>query len=149
MCWKKRKKRFYEIVSNFLEVFHFTKFFEIEKKQSFDIFVKGIALKKTNGVNVLVAKVVGTVVCTQKDDKLVGSKLQVVVPLHAATLALDGKPLVAVDAIGAGVGEVVLIVSGSSARQTSKTKDTPVDAVIMAIVDSLEMDGKLVYRKAG
>jgi len=111
--------------------------------------VKGIALKKTNGVNVLVAKVVGTVVCTQKDDKLVGSKLQVVVPLHAATLALDGKPLVAVDAIGAGVGEVVLIVSGSSARQTSKTKDTPVDAVIMAIVDSLEMDGKLVYRKAG
>lgn len=96
----------------------------------------------------LVAKVIGTVVCTQKDEKLVGTKLQVVLPLNASTLNPDGKPLVAVDAIGAGHGEVVLVVSGSSARQTTKTKETPVDAVIMGIVDSLEVEGKTTYRKA-
>lgn len=96
----------------------------------------------------LVAKVIGTVVCTQKDEKLVGTKLQVVVPLNIQSLAYEGKPLVAVDAIGAGQGEVVLVVSGSSARQTAKTKDTPVDAVIMGIVDSLEVEGKPTYKKS-
>jgi microcompartment protein CcmK/EutM len=64
---------------------------------------------------------------------------------------LDGKPtstlVVAVDSVGAGVGEVVLYASGSSARQTEMTKDRPVDATIMAIVDQLEVDGKLKYNK--
>jgi len=95
----------------------------------------------------IACKVVGTVVCTRKDEKLVGSKLQIVQPISMADQSADGKPLVAIDTVGAGEGEIVLVVSGSSARQTSRTQNTPVDAVIMAIVDSIEMEGKLVYRK--
>lgn len=96
----------------------------------------------------IACRVVGTVVCTRKDEKLVGSKLQIVEPISLADQSADGKPLVAVDTVGAGEGEIVLVVSGSSARQTSRTQNTPVDAVIMAIVDSIEMNGKLVYRKS-
>ncbi|MEW5865739.1 MAG: EutN/CcmL family microcompartment protein [Bacillota bacterium] len=95
----------------------------------------------------IACKVVGTVVCTRKDDKLVGSKLQVVQPISLVDQSPDGKPLVAIDTVGAGEGEIVLVVSGSSARQTSKTQNTPVDAVIMGIVDSIEMEGRVVYRK--
>ncbi len=91
-------------------------------------------------------RVVGTVVSTRKDEKLVGTKLQIV-----RQIDLDGKEtgafVVAVDAVGAGPGEVVLYASGSSARQTSFTKDRPADAVIMAIVDSLEVGGKVLYTK--
>jgi microcompartment protein CcmK/EutM len=97
----------------------------------------------------LIGKVIGTVVCTQKDEKLTGAKLQVVLPIHASTLQPEGKPIIAVDSIGAGDHELVLVATGSSARQTQKTKDTPVDAVIMAIIDSLEADGKLTYQKTG
>ncbi|MBD3348340.1 MAG: ethanolamine utilization protein EutN [Candidatus Eisenbacteria bacterium] len=91
-------------------------------------------------------KVVGTVVSTQKDGKLTGAKLQVVrqVDLEGAE---TGAFVVAVDAVGAGPGELVLYASGSSARQTAVTKDRPADAVIMAIVDSLEVEGKVVYEK--
>lgn len=95
----------------------------------------------------IACRVVGTVVCTRKDDKLVGSKLQVAQPISLEDLSPDGKPLVAIDTVGAGEGEIVLVVSGSSARQTSKTQNTPVDAVIMGIVDCIEMEGKVVYRK--
>jgi len=91
-------------------------------------------------------KVAGTVVSTQKDDKLVGAKLLVV-----RQLDLEGDPtgafVVAVDAVGAGPGEVVLYASGSSARQTALTKDKPADAVIMAIVDSIEVEGRILYQK--
>ncbi len=96
----------------------------------------------------IACKVVGTVVCTRKDEKLVGTKLQVVQPVSLQDQSPDGKPLVAIDTVGAGEGEIVLVVSGSSARQTSRTQNTPVDAVIMGIVDSIEMDGKVVYRKS-
>lgn len=96
----------------------------------------------------VLARVIGTVVATRKDEKLVGSKLLVVQPVNTLDPSRDeGKPLVAVDAVGAGVGEVVMICSGSSARQTSRTKDTPVDAVIMAIVDSLEVGGQTLFHK--
>jgi ethanolamine utilization protein EutN len=92
-------------------------------------------------------KVVGTVVATQKDEKLTGTKLQVVKQID-----LDGDEtgafVVAIDAVGAGPGEVVLYASGSSARQTSLTENRPADAVIMAIVDSVEVGGKLVYEKS-
>ena len=91
-------------------------------------------------------KVVGTVVSTRKDEKLVGTKLLVV-----RQIDLDGKEtgafVVAVDAVGAGPGEVVLYASGSSARQTTVTQDRPADAVIMAIVDSIEVGGEAVYTK--
>ena len=95
----------------------------------------------------IVARVIGTVVCTQKDERLNGVKLQVVEPLAMATQKADGKPLVAIDTVGAGLGEVVLVVSGSSARQTQTTVNTPVDAVIMAIVDSIDLDGQRVFEK--
>lgn len=92
------------------------------------------------------ARVVGNVVCTRKDDKLVGTKLLMVQPV-----GLDDKPkggpIVAVDAVGAGEGELVLLVQGSSARQTSKTENTPVDCTIFAIVDTVEKDGKIIFRK--
>ena len=59
-----------------------------------------------------------------------------------------GKPFVAIDSVDAGVGDLVLTASGSSARQTTITKDRPVDAVIMAVIDSLEVDGKTTFRKS-
>lgn len=93
-------------------------------------------------------KVVGTVVATQKDRGLEGFKLQIVQTLDVPTMALKPSFLVAVDAVGAGSGEVVLLCSGSSARMTSTTENRPVDAVIVAIVDTAEIENKAVYRKS-
>jgi microcompartment protein CcmK/EutM len=95
----------------------------------------------------ILARVIGTVVATRKDDKLNGAKLQIVQPVSLADMSPEGKPLVAIDAVGAGEGEIVMICSGSSARQTSRTKDTPCDAVVMAIVDSLDVAGQRVFTK--
>ena len=94
----------------------------------------------------LIARVVGDVVSTIKDDKIVGRKLLIVREVSAEN-EIVGKPIVAVDTLDAGVGDVVLIAQGSSARQTAITKETPTDAVIMAIVDSLELQGKVTFRK--
>jgi microcompartment protein CcmK/EutM len=95
---------------------------------------------------VKLAKVLGTVVATEKDDKLKGFKF-----LMLGLWGHDNKPsggsVVAVDAVGAGVGEMVLFASGSSARQTAATDNKPVDAVVMAIVDSWEIEGNEKYRK--
>lgn len=91
-------------------------------------------------------KIVGTVVSTQKDEKLTGLKFHIV-----KNVDFDGNPtsgfVVAVDSVGAGIGEVVLTAAGSSARQTNVTKDKPVDTVIMAIVDSIDIDGEKRYVK--
>lgn len=95
----------------------------------------------------LIAKVIGTTVSTIKDEKLRGSKL-LIVRQTDETGSFVGKPYVAIDTVDAGVGELVLTCSGSSARQTTQTKDTPVDAVIMAVIDSLEVDGSIVFRKS-
>lgn len=88
-------------------------------------------------------RVIGSVVATRKDPSLEGTKLLVV-----ENLTIDLKPeggyVVAVDAVGAGASEVVLYAAGSSARQTPVTKDRPVDAVIMAIVDSFDAHGRYV-----
>lgn len=92
-------------------------------------------------------QVIGTVVATQKDEKLVGGKLMVVQEIDMEGNLLS-RYAVAIDSVGAGVGEVVLVASGSSARQTTATKSRPVDAVIMAIVDTLELKGQVVYEKS-
>ena len=93
------------------------------------------------------ARVTGTVVCTLKDEKLVGSKLLLVQPVDLAGSS-KGSPLVAVDSVGAGEGELVLLVQGSSARQTTRTDGRPVDAVIFAIVDTVEQNGKTAFKKS-
>lgn len=94
----------------------------------------------------LLGKVVGTVVATRKDEKMEGLKFLVV-----RQVTVDGQEsnnyVVAVDAVGAGVGEVVMYASGSSARQTKVTDQRPCDAVIMAIVDTWEVDGHIRYHK--
>lgn len=94
----------------------------------------------------LIARVVGTTVSTIKDEKLAGRKLLIVRQTDENGEAV-GKPYVAIDTVDAGVGDLVLTAAGSSARQTNITKDTPVDAVIMAMIDSLEVDGKITFQK--
>jgi microcompartment protein CcmK/EutM len=94
----------------------------------------------------LFARVVGNVVCTRKDEKLVGTKLLMVQPVDLEGNK-TGAPLVAVDVVGAGEGELVLIVQGSSARQTKRTEGNPVDCTIFAIVDYIERDGTIVFKK--
>ena len=86
----------------------------------------------------LLAKVVGTVVATRKDPRLVSSKLLVARVVDPKGKA-DGAYLVAIDTVDAGVGETVLIVSGSSARMASGLKDCPVDAAIVGIIDSVDL----------
>lgn len=92
-------------------------------------------------------RIVGTVVSTRKDPGVEGLKLYLV-----RDLSLDGKArdsfVVAADAIGAGIGEVVLYASGSSARQTEATQNRPIDAVVMAIVDTFDVRGEVRYDKA-
>jgi len=95
----------------------------------------------------IMGKVVGTVVATQKDSGLEGFKLQIVQSIDIPTMQPQESFLVVVDTVGAGNGEIVLCTSGSSARMTGATEDRPVDAVIVAIVDFSEIEGKEVYRK--
>jgi microcompartment protein CcmK/EutM len=89
----------------------------------------------------LVAKVVGTVVATRKDERLEGTKLLVTRPVDPSGKT-DGGYVVAVDTVDAGVGETVLVVSGSSARMASGLKDCPVDAAIVGVIDSVDIEGK-------
>jgi microcompartment protein CcmK/EutM len=84
----------------------------------------------------ILARIVGTVVATRKDERLVSNKLLLVRPVDAAG-KIDGGFLVAVDTVDAGAGETVLVVSGSSARMASGLKDCPVDAAIVGVVDSV------------
>ena len=86
----------------------------------------------------MLARVVGTVWATRKDEQLVGMKLQIVQEVDL-DYQLKARFVVAVDSVGAGVGEIVLIAQGSSARQTDLTHNKPVDAVITAIVDKLDV----------
>ena len=86
----------------------------------------------------LLAKIVGTVVATRKDPRLVSNKLLIVRAVDPRGKG-DGAYLVAVDTVDAGVGETVLVVSGSSARMASGMKDCPVDAAIVGIIDAVEL----------
>ena len=94
----------------------------------------------------LLGKVIGTVVATKKDPEVEGLKLLLVKGSDLDGQA-TGPVIVAADAVGAGLGELVLYAAGSSARQTVQTKDRPVDHVIMAIVDQVEVEGALRYQK--
>jgi ethanolamine utilization protein EutN len=87
----------------------------------------------------LLARIVGTVVATRKDPRLVSTKLLVARPIDPRGKG-EGAYLVAVDTVDAGVGETVLIVSGSSARMAFGMKDCPVDAAIVGIIDAVEMN---------
>ena len=99
-----------------------------------------------------IAKVTGSVVSTQKTEAMVGQKLLLVEPYRLETerrqsLVTTGRTFVAVDTVGAGEGEFVLITQGSSARLTPETKSLPVDAVIIGIVDSVRVDQASVFSK--
>lgn len=94
----------------------------------------------------LLAKVVGTVVATRKEPSLDGLKLLLVRPVNDEGQEM-GAPLAAADAVGAGPDEMVLVASGSSARQTQLTDKRPVDAVVMAIVDSWSVGDAVKYKK--
>jgi microcompartment protein CcmK/EutM len=94
----------------------------------------------------LLGKVIGTVVSTRKEPELEGLRFLLVRELDHLWKA-TGKVIVAVDAMNAGEGEVVLFAAGSSARQTAVTKDRPVDHVIMAIVDTVTVEGDVVFEK--
>jgi microcompartment protein CcmK/EutM len=94
-----------------------------------------------------IARVVGSAVSTVKEDSLVGHKLLLVREADEEG-EVTGPVLVAVDGVGAGTGELVLISEGSAARQARSTANQPVDAVIMGILDSLEVDGTVTFRKS-
>jgi ethanolamine utilization protein EutN/carbon dioxide concentrating mechanism protein CcmL len=94
----------------------------------------------------ILAKVLGTVVSTRKDRGLSGLKLLLAREVDAA-FQPAGAQVVAVDAVGAGEGEIVLVAAGSSARLTEVTRDRPVDHVICGIVDAVEREGQDVYVK--
>ena len=91
-------------------------------------------------------RVAGTLVASRKEVLMEGMVFLIVRQLDADN-AETGGYVVAVDTVGAGVGEVVLYASGSSARQTELTRDRPVDAVVMAIVDSWDVAGEIRYHK--
>jgi ethanolamine utilization protein EutN len=101
------------------------------------------------------ARVTGNVVASQKDKTLNGQKLLVVEPLNVkydestqkpASLGNTGRAIVAIDVVGAGDGQLVLVVQGSSARMTDVTKNLPADAIIVGIVDSAEYGGKTFFK---
>ena len=86
----------------------------------------------------LLARIVGTVVATRKDERLVGRTLLLARPIDPSG-TVEGNYLVAVDTVDAGVGETVLIVSGSSARMAAGLKECPVDAAIVGVIDQIEV----------
>ncbi len=96
----------------------------------------------------ILARVKGSVVSTHKSKKIEGLKLLLLETLDPMTMQGKGSYVVAMDAVGAGIGEIVFYVTGSSARQTAVTEGKPTDASIIAIVDNIEMDGQYVYQKA-
>ena len=94
----------------------------------------------------LIGKVVGSVVATRKDEKLEGRKL-LVVQVHNHENKPTEQYVVAADSVQAGIGDMVLYTTGSSARQTHATENRPVDAVVMAVIDSWDLGGANVYEK--
>jgi len=99
----------------------------------------------------ILAKVEGSLVATKKNPKMTGSKMLVVRPMvidrpDARSFKPGSSTLVAVDSLGAGEGEVVVVVQGSSARLAAEDKDSPVDAVVVGIVDTVDVSKKTLYQ---
>jgi len=95
----------------------------------------------------ILAKVVGTVVSTRKEPKIEGLKFLLLEKINPSNMQGKADYLVAMDSVGAGLGEVVFYVAGSSSRMTAATEGKPSDATIISIVDSIDINGKYVYRK--
>ena len=95
----------------------------------------------------VLARVQGNVVSTAKSEKLDGYKLLIVTPIDIDTFEEKGTPIVSIDTVGAGEGEVVMVVGGSSSRQTAQTENRPVDSAIIAVIDSVNLKGKRIYEK--
>jgi microcompartment protein CcmK/EutM len=95
----------------------------------------------------VLARVTGTVVSTMKEPRLEGMKFLIVEKLDPKTMKGKNDFVIAMDAVGAGIDEVVFYVTGSSSRQTVSTEGKPSDATIIAIVDNIDFGGKLVYSK--
>jgi microcompartment protein CcmK/EutM len=93
-----------------------------------------------------IARVIGSTISTIEDPKVKDTKLLLCRPTSASGEE-SGAAYVAIDLVDAGTGDLVLTCHGSAARQTYLTKDAPVDAVIMAVIDHLEVDGEIVFRK--
>ena len=99
-----------------------------------------------------VAKVTGSLVCTHKVDSMIGQRLLVVEPYRLDAedrkrLVTTGRTFVAVDTLGAGEGDLVLIVQGSSARLTAETKNMPIDTLVIGLVDQVHVEETAVYRR--
>jgi len=94
-----------------------------------------------------ICKVIGNVVSTEKDESLMGFKLLIVQPVDMVEFKPESSAFVAIDTVGAGAGELVLVVTGSSSRLTAMTKDRPTDATIQAIIDFIFINGKETYKK--
>ena len=94
----------------------------------------------------LIARVVGSAVSSAKDGRLTGGKLLIVRPASPSD-EVEGDAFIAVDTVGAGEGELVIVVRGSAPRQTTHTEGVPTDAAIVGILDSLEVDGQVTFRK--
>jgi microcompartment protein CcmK/EutM len=93
-----------------------------------------------------IALVIGSTVSTIKDEMIQGRKLLIVRNADTAGKP-TGDPYIAVDTVSAGTGDLVMVTDGSSARYTTQTNNAPIDAVIVGVIDSLEMSGKVTYRK--
>jgi microcompartment protein CcmK/EutM len=95
-----------------------------------------------------IARVTGTVVASRKDKKLVGHKLLLLEFADVSGNGKGGSPVVAIDSVDAGVGDLVLVVRGSSARQAANMSTTPVDAIIIGVIDNIEFFDKTTYSKS-
>jgi microcompartment protein CcmK/EutM len=114
-----------------------------------DIIMKNVVIiqiRNDGGQSMRIAYVIGTAVATIKNEKLRGHKL-LLIQIADPTGKFQGDPFIAVDTVDAGTGDLVIITEGSSARKTELTTDIPVDAVIIAVIDSLEISGEITFRK--
>ena len=111
---------------------------------SYAIVTDGLAKK---GDLMILGRVRGNVVSSIKSEKLFGFKLLVVIPINIDTFEEQGAPIISIDTVGAGEGEVVMVVGGSSSRQTASTENRPVDSAIVAIIDSVDIMGTRIFDK--